>query len=343
LAPDSAPFLLYAGNHTAQDVSMQRQFEKDLAQLKCLAFRRYAKTEPLLRQLRGISKRLNEHVCARELWNLYQWLITPLSLWPFDIFTFAETVLLRIQSNKRLHGHQLLTLKVLADAPSCDQTKEIVAFEHSVEKGEYEILMKQSEKYQELSALLSKDPELQAAWKALKQEFDVKNFQNKKGVIRRSVCAERNFRPAWTGKIKTTKDRFRIAFDALCQRWQLWGMEHDKPLPLMLTANPTPHGILLMIPRLWSLDVRRDLNWQLVQKLHHAYGAHRQGPRLSKARIEMDEEAKAVAALWTEAGSAKLKGERKNQFVLEKMKKHPDTDPSWIKRRLKRGRQLSVK
>ena len=320
---------------------MSRRFEGDIEYLQSLAFKRAAKVEGLVREFHDSAIAIDRQPNANEIWNVYRWLITPLSLWPIDVQILATAILTRIKKDAELRRHECATLELLAPAPTKEHAHEIARFEHRVEKGEYDVLLKQPEKYQELEAQLSNRRELLKDWATLKSAFDVKKFQNPLKIIRRSVSGERNFRPMWSGNIRTRKERFFAAFDAFCHRWHLWGMQGEKPLPLKVTANPTPHGILLMIPGLWSFDARRDLDWAFIQKLHRAYGSHRQGPKLSKARIRIDSEARAVAALVKQGKATGLKGERLNDFILAEMKMHPGTDPSWIKRRIKRSHVLN--
>lgn len=320
---------------------MSVRFKDDIAHLRTLAFKRGAKVEELVREFQDFPMTVDRLPNAKQIWNVYRWLLTPLSLWPIDVQALARGILTRIKKDEKLQKHECATLELLAPAPPKEQAHEIAQFEHRIEKGEYEFLLKQPEKYQELEAEFSNRKELLNDWATLKSAFEVNKFQNSVKIIRRNVSGERNFRPTWTGNMKTRKERFFAAFDAFCHRWHLWGMQGDKPLPLKVTANPTPHGILLMIPGLWSFDPRRDLDWAFIQKLHHAYGSHRQGPKLSKARIRIDSEARAVAVLVKKGKAAGLKGERLNDFILSEMKMHPGTDPSWIKRRLKRSLALS--
>jgi hypothetical protein len=57
---------------------------------------------------------------------------------------------------------------------------------------------------------------------------------------------------------------------------------------------------MIVIPRHWSLDPRRDLDWSLINRLH-SRGAKKQGPKLSPARIQKLDEAKRVKQLWQSA------------------------------------------
>lgn len=238
---------------------MNRQFQEDLRHLDGLAFSHSRKYSKLIKGFHLLRAAIDKHAHAEKIWNVYGWLLSPLSLWPFDLAIFAEKILNSIRRRERLTTNETLILSFIAEPPHRQQVKAIVEFEHQIERGAYEQLLRQDAKYEQIQSTLLGDPELADAWEKIKGAFDVSKFQNKSGIIRRTFCGERNFKPAWPGGTSSIEDQFQAAFDAMCHRWQLWGMEHDKPLPLKLTVHPTPHGIMIVIPRLWSFDVRRDL------------------------------------------------------------------------------------
>jgi len=155
--------------------------------------------------------------------------------------------------------------------------------------------------------------------------------RNAKGIIRRAFSKERNFRDLrfeWSEK----KQRFRQVFDAFCHRWNLYGMEKDRPLIMKITVNPTPHGTMIFIPRCWSFDGRRDLAWKEISLLHKAHGAARQGPKLSAARQQKQREKEAAKYWVAVAQSLQLRGDRREEFVLKKLGKDPRTDRSYLRR-----------
>src|SRR5256885_110251 len=112
-------------------------------------------------------------------------------------------------------------------------------------------------------------------------------------------------------------------------------MEHDRPLLLKVSINPPPHGPMIVTPRHWSLDPRRDLDWNLINRLHRSRGAKKQGPKMSAGRMQKLDEAKQVKALHEQARKLKLKGEALHEFICVKMKRDILSDPSWWKRLLR--------
>jgi hypothetical protein len=115
-------------------------------------------------------------------------------------------------------------------------------------------------------------------------------------VIRRRLSQERNLREGWKFDWADERRRFQAVFDAFCYAWDLYGMEKDKPLLMKLSVNPTPYGTLIFIPRTWSFDARRDMDWGAIARLHRAGGVTKQGPKLSPSRMEQREDAAAVGS-----------------------------------------------
>jgi hypothetical protein len=311
----------------------RRSLNDDLEILRKRAFSLYAKCAKILKRFHRSRPKLSRHPHEKLVWGVYDWLLTPYSLWPVNIPGLANHMLDRIASNTPLDDEFLMLLEFLGPTPKQETCESVGDFEHCVAKGNYDRLVRCPQKFNSLEAALGYDSRLTDAWFRLKSLFDPTRYANKGGVIRRKLSEERNFRRNWDFAWTTRKAKFQVLFDAFCYRWQLYGMERDTPLLLKITVNPTPHGTLIMIPRLWSLDCDRDLNWKAIGKLHRSHGAGRQGPKQSTNRIAMYAEALEILKHQADGKSKGLKGERLNSFIFEKMKKAPGTDTSWIKRR----------
>src|SRR5438876_1192245 len=94
------------------------------------------------------------------------------------------------------------------------------------------------------------------------------------------------------------------------------GQPEDQFLLLKLTVNITPYGTMIMIPRYWSFDPRRDLKWNEIKSWHRLRSATKQGPKLSVNEIERRREAERAREWWEQATAAGLKGDRRNQWVM---------------------------
>jgi hypothetical protein len=108
--------------------------------------------------------------------------------------------------------------------------------------------------------------------------------------------------------------------------------QEDRPLLLKLTVNITPHGTMIMIPRYWSFDPRRDLKWSEIKRWHRLRSATKQGLKLSVNEIERRREAEKARELWEEASAAGLKGEKREQWVMGRLGWDPRTDESKLRR-----------
>ena len=81
-------------------------------------------------------------------------------------------------------------------------------------------------------------------------------LQVQKGVIRRTMSAERNLRPSFSVNCRRRDDVFQAAFDAFCLRWNLYGRHNAEPLLLKLAVNLTPYGTMI------ASSVCALLNWR---------------------------------------------------------------------------------
>ena len=109
----------------------------------------------------------------------------------------------------------------------------------------------------------------------------------------------------------------------------------ERPLLLKLTVTITPYGTIIMVPKYWSFDPRRDLKWKAIAKLHRTRSAQKQGPKLSSNQAERRQDAKRAREFWAQATEAGLRGERRNQWVMGRLGWDARTDESRLKRLLK--------
>lgn len=314
--------------------------KSDLARLRPLAFQRHKRCAPLVRLFHKLRGRIDGRADANLIWNLYHWLLVPQSLGPLDIVGLSSYVLDQVGKRRALDDELLMLLEMLGVAPTraaCDVMGE---HEHSIVKGRYEHIVRCQQKFDEREKRLQQSTAFRSAWRNLTQRFKVSDYRLKRGVIRRQMSQERNFRDGLVFEWRDKDARFRQLFEALCYRWNLYGVQYNRPLLLKITVNPTPHGTMIFIPRYWSIDLSRDLNWKEIGRLHHAHGAIRQGPKLSVSRMERHEEAIRAQKAWIAAGKQGLRGDKRYEYVLEVLGRLPETDFSTVKRFLREARSL---
>ncbi len=302
--------------------------------LKKLANRAYHIAEwagDVLRRYHAALPLLKDDTAA-PLQSLYRWVFVPLTLWPFQIVNALADCLAVVEKGKRLNQQQRLLIELLPEPPDEPTCTAVAAHEHHVQSGTYENLVKTQAKFSQTELAIRTDPQLLSQWERIKAAFPVATYRDYKGVLRRTMGAERNLRPTFTVNLRRRADVFRATFDAFCQRWNLYGMQNDDPLLLKLAVNITPYGTMILIPSYWSFDPKRDIRWDAIAALHRTRVPHRQGPALAEGQAQRQKLAKKLHRLDEEAHRLSLKGEKKHTFLCNGLSWVPETSPKRISR-----------
>ena len=310
---------------------MKPELEVDLKRLRRQAFDRFDWGEPVLRRYHACLPKLAP-AAARALQPLYQWVLAPTTLWPFDVQGILMDCLQVLESGKQLDSRQQLLLNLLPAPPDEKVCATVEEHEHNVHKGRYEHLINTQAKYSQNEFTIESDPELLKQWTAIKQEFPVEKFCDHKGVIRRTMTVERNLHPFQPVDLQQQDAAFQAVFDAFCLRWNLYGMEKDKPLLLKLAVNITPYGTMIHIPAYWSFDPKRDLCWNAIATLHRPRVTGRQGEALAEGLSDGLRDAKKLQKLDQQARERGLKGEAKHAFLCKGLGWVADTSAKRITR-----------
>ncbi len=299
----------------------------DLKKLKARAFDMADWVESVLRRYHNLDDSV-----AQQLRTLHDWMLVPLTLWPFNVHDLLENCLGALENGKGLNSRQRLLIDLLPEPPDETVCAAVAAHELHVQRGAYENLVKTQAKYAQNELAIKTDPELRRQWARIKAAFDVRAHRDHKGVIRRTMTAERNLRPSFSVNMRRREDVFQAAFDAFCLRWNLYGMQHDDPLPLKLAVNITPYGTMIHIPAYWSFDPKRDIRWDAIARLHRARVPGRQGSALAEGLAERMKAAEKLRHLDKEVRRLGLKGERKHEFLCAGLGWVPGTSPKRISR-----------
>ena len=310
---------------------------QDLRRLGALAYHRLENSKDLLRKFARLRKR--HYADLDRLRKLYHWLFVPITLWPIDIEGLLRAAIERVSSGKRLDSTMILLIDLLPATPNERTQRAVSEHEHAVQQGNYESLIQARHKYDQIECQLADNREFQGEWESIRTHFDLRNFANHKGIIRRRLVAERSMRDHWPLRWTKTADRFHAVFGVFCQRWNLYGMRGDRPLLLKLTVNLTPFGTMIFIPAYWSFDPKRDLNWRAITALHKARRVPKQGPKLSANRLATRLDAFRAAMLSKQADSLKLKGEVRTSWMLKQLKWDSRTDERQLRRILAKSRR----
>jgi hypothetical protein len=303
----------------------------DLQKLNARAFDRAGWAEGVLRRYHAATLNLNG-VVAQQLRALYNWMFVPPTLWPFNVQDVLEDCLTALEKGKRLNARHRLLIDVLPEPPDETICAAVAAHEHRVQKGAYENLVKTQAKYSQNELAIKTDQQLHRQWARLKAAFNVQAYRDHKGVIRRTMSAERNLRPSFSVNLRRPEDVFRAAFDAFCLRWNLYGMQNDDPLLLKLAVNITPYGTMIHIPAYWSFDPKRDIRWDAIASLHRMRVPGRQGAVLAEGLAQRMRAAEKLPRLDKEALRLGLKGEKKHEFLCAGLGLDPRTSPKHISR-----------
>jgi len=310
---------------------MTKALNLDLKKLQALAFDRAEWAADVLQRYHAAMGKLKEEA-VRPLTRLYQWMFVPITLWPFNIQDVLEDCLTALEQGKRLNSRHRLLIELLPETPDDTVCAAVAHHELHVQKGTYEDLVRTQAKYAQNELVIRTNPELRRQWARIKAAFKVQAYCDHKGVIRRTMTAERNLRPSFSVNVRRRDDVFHAAFDAFCLRWNLYGMQHDEPLPLKLAVNLTPYGTMIHIPSYWSFDPKRDIRWDAIARLHRVRVPSRQGPALAEGLAERMKAAEKLHFLEMEARRHGLKGEQKHEFLCAGLGWDPRTSPKRISR-----------
>jgi hypothetical protein len=310
---------------------VSKALDLDLKKLKARAYHRAEWAEDVLKRYHSVIVNLND-LDAQQLRALYNWMFVPPTLWPFNVEDVLADCLATVENGKHLNSRQRLLIDLLPETPNETICTAVADHELHVQKGTYENLVKTQAKYSQNELAVRNDPELCRQWKRIKAAFGVQAYRDHKGVIRRTMGAERNLRPSFSVNLRLPDEVFQAAFDAFCLRWNLYGMQNDKPLLLKLAVNITPYGTMIHIPAYWSFDPKRDIRWDEIARLHRVRVPGRQGSALAEGLAEQMKAAEKLRHLDREALHLGLKSDKKHEFLCAGLGWDPRTSPRRISR-----------
>jgi len=200
---------------------MSKALNLDIKKLKARAFDRAEWAGEVLQRYHAAIPKLDAAV-VQSLRGLYQWMFAPTTLWPFNVQDVLEDCLTALEKGKRLDSWHRLLIDLLPEPPDDAVCAAVADHELHVQKGTYENLVKTQAKYSQNEIAIRNDPQLRQQWARIKTAFDVQNYCDHKGVIRRTMTAERNLRPSFSVNVRRRDEVFHAAFDAFCLRWNLY-------------------------------------------------------------------------------------------------------------------------
>jgi hypothetical protein len=203
--------------------------------------------------------------------------------------------------------------------------------------GAVEGLLVNKGKYEEYDKLL-KESGFEREWHLIKKHFPTQT--KGKDTFHRTLMRERKWQQEDVAKFDTEGSRFQAAFDLLCWKYCLWGVEKGVPVLMRPSVNLTPYGTQIFIPAYMSFDPRRDLDLGYIAQLHSSRGVPRQGAKMSENRIAGRAQAKEFAEAAEDALSENIKGARMIKQVIRVTGKLRGSEESQIRREIAKGRKL---
>jgi len=303
--------------------------KQDLERLDALAFHRRDWSENDIRRYHVLGRKKGRCAIA-PLAPLHRWMLVPITIWPLNIHDVFCSALDAIENGKPLDSDLTTLLQMLPEPPSDEVCRLVAEHEHIVQHGRYEELVKTASKFDSIEKSVALDPQFQRDWEMIRTRWPKRIAE--KTIHRRSLSGERNLRPAFKINWSNPRHRFQAAFDAFCMRWNLYGMEGDKPLVTKLSVNLTPHGTMIFLPAYWSFDAKRDIRWDAVMELHRARSLKKQGDGLAEGMDRRRADAVKLQLLDAEAKRLKLKGEARHAFLCKGLGLVVGTDPKRLAR-----------
>lgn len=312
---------------------MSPDLKADLAQLADHPFTAPRNATAVMRAIHealGLPSVADQHP---GLDKLRRWLLAPYSLWPIDIKALATELTSELCKRVAPSPLVLATVDTLTSPPHAKVVEAVFEFERKVIAGDYGPQTKAAPKLDERADEVARSAALAEEWDRLKPTLTLP--PSSKGVLRRSQVQERNFRGHFNKEVLNDRQRSQMAFDAFCHKWDLYGMEGDKPLVLKLTGTVTPFGTLVMIPGYLSFDPRRDAAWTEILRIHKLQAKYlRQGEKLSTGRTERRQQAEAARRAHATGRANGLKGRRLHEFTCLHANLPIATEPRTLRRLL---------
>lgn len=305
-------------------------------------FFRYLKLPNIEAELRKAKDSTGLRLCALYV-LLVKMVLQGNSIHPQSVTHLANRLRLVLNDPSGERGSFSPLLDLVVDETGTDQTGKnfaeaacpdlVILSEHQRREGAAEGAWKNN-KFELYRQELLEMPDFRQDWKNLKGAFNLEQFRDSRGIIRRSAVPERNWQRPTHPELEVTRERFQATFDFFCWKWFLYGMKGDEPLVEKLTCTLTPYGTQIFIPGYWSFDAARDINWKALQRLHRARGTPKQGEKLSRNRADRTQQLAALRLARTAARKLGLKGEKFYSFLKEKAGLDDRTDNAQIRRLL---------
>lgn len=316
---------------------MELNLAADLAELAKRGFPSQKKQIRLLQDIHSLLANPDFAYAHDTLYLMRTWLLKACTFWVQDLVGMANYICDVVRSRGQLDEKLLAVLREMRRMPPQAVHDTIAKVEEAMAVGDYDWCLTDSAqgKFQAATKIKLADPKLHADFAELDRLHGVDQYRNPAGIVRRRFRMERNFLPMeMRFKWGTDKDKFQVAFDLFCDNHSLHGYEGPTALLQKLAVYPTHRSVVFDMPRYWSLDQRRDLNWKAINALLRAWDMPRQGEKMSFTRAERTEQKQLARKYAAEAKTLGITGPARIEYITAKLGLQYGTDARVIRRLL---------
>ena len=313
--------------------------QSDLDHVEALAFKRMNILKNCLNRVH-VLRADPQHAAHYEVLDQLRALLRrAYTLYADDFKGVTDHVCEEIKAGRSIHPALLAGLKHFSHVQTDSVHDIIAACEWNQSKGDFDDFLtpKGKDKARAAQERFDANPEANADLEAFKARHP--EFAKKRGVLTRTLMMERNRKPD-DFKFENTPDGLaQFELNGLAFKWTLWGLEKGKMLLHKLTVTVSPWGIDIFIPRFWSLDWKRDLNWKAILKFLLGWGNERQGEKRHLSQMEAKARNKRIYLAYEEGKATGKQGDELQRYVEEKVGVRP-MDEGNFRRSVRLGKQI---
>lgn len=269
----------------------------------------------------------------------FDWFMIPSAIWAAEFILVTAFLVDLIKKGKPLPPALILIYMFAQKLPSKHIQKLAKQRQAMAHKGEYDDLLKNNDIYLAHCAAVHANPELGKALEMMKAVFDMDQFANEIGVVRRYIIGERGFRIDWKFDPNDPESMMRTALTLLSSQHDLYGFQKDEALIQKFTAQLTAFGTVMVSPK-YQADFARDINRKTLGTFPRAYGVAFKGAKRIIGQREREDEAIRTCMAVLSADELGLLGKDRRLYIIEQAGLPHDIERRKIRKLANAGRKL---
>ncbi len=323
---------------TVINLATDKEYQRALKKVESFGFHQREKIGdlfPTVYILKNTPKYRRYHPYLEIAWG---WFLIVSGIWPAEFIPITRYLVQLVEKEAPLSPAVILVWKFAAEYPPAELQALASDRQSKAHAGDYEDLLRNNDIYNAHNEQVQANPEVHKHWAMVNAIFDVSQFANEIGVVRRYIIGERGFRVDWKFDPKDPESVVRTLVTLLAYRHDLYGFQHMAPLVSKFTANPTGFGTVMMAPKYQATDVARDLNRKTFGLFPKAYGVARKGAKALVAKREREDEAIRTYSASLRAGD-RLGADRR-RFIIQEAGLPPRTEDRKIRKLIVMAKKL---